>query len=309
MTWHYVSPIKYQTQRNLTLYSISDLEKLSGIKAHTIRIWEQRYSILQPKRTSTNIRFYEEQDLKTLLNIAFLKKNGYKISKIAKMSDQDFQQAITEVSGPGISQNVQLDALTLSMMEMDEVRFNDIISENIRKVGFEKTMLGVIYPFLEKMSMLWLTGSVTHAQESFITILIRQKLLTAIDNIEVNKKKSAQKFVLYLPKGENQELSLQLMHFLLKVRNFYVVYLGADMTVSDVADAVHIIKPDYVFTMITETYVGESIINYVSRMKKQFPDTHLLLSGYQVVAQNLPNSDVVTVLRSLGETIEYIDKL
>ena len=225
------------------------------------------------------------------------------------MSDQDFQKAMSEVSGTGTSQNVQLDALTLSMMEMDELRFNSIINENIRKVGFEKTMLGVIYPFLEKMSMLWLTGSVTHSQESFISNLIRQKLLTAIDKIEVNKKKTAKKFVLYLPKGENQELSLQLMHFLLKVRNFYVVYLGADMTVSDVGDAVRIMKPDYVFTMITETYVGESIINYVSRMKKQFPDTHLLLSGYQVVAQNLPNSDKVTVLRSLGETIEHIDNL
>jgi methanogenic corrinoid protein MtbC1 len=225
------------------------------------------------------------------------------------MSDQDFQQAMTKVSGTGTSQNVQLDALTLSMMEMDELRFNSIINENIKMIGFEKTMLGVIYPFLEKMSMLWLTGSVTHSQESFISNLIRQKLLTAIDKIEVNKKKSAKKFVLYLPKGENQELSLQLMHFLLKVRNFYVVYLGADMTVSDVDDAVRIMKPDYVFTMITETYVGESIINYVSRMKKQFSDTHLLLSGYQVVAQNLPNSEKVTVLRSLGETIEHIDNL
>ncbi len=293
----------------MTLYSISDLEKLSGIKAHTIRIWEQRYSILHPKRTSTNIRFYEEQDLKTLLNIAFLKKNGYKISKIAKMSDQDFQQAMTKFSSTDAPQNVQLDALTLSMMEMDEIRFNKIINENIEKVGFEKTMLGVIYPFLEKMSMLWLTGSVTHAQESFISNLIRQKLLTAIDKEEVNKKRTAKKFVLYLPKGENQELSLQLMHFLLKVRNFYVVYLGPDMTISDVGDAVRIIKPDYVFTMITETYVGESIINYVGRMKKQFLDTHLLLTGYQVVAQNLQNTDNITVLRSLADTIEHIDNL
>ena len=293
----------------MTLYSISDLEKLSGIKAHTIRIWEQRYSILHPKRTSTNIRFYEEQDLKTLLNIAFLKNNGYKISKIAKMSDQDFQQAMSEVTESGVSQNVQLDALTLSMMEMDELRFNAVINENIAKVGFEKTMLGVIYPFLEKMSMLWLTGSVTHSQESFISYLIRQKLLTAIDKLELNKKRSAKRFVLYLPKGENQELSLQLMHYLLKVRNFYVVYLGPDMTISDVGDAVRIMKPDYVFTMITETYVGESIVNYVRRMQKHFPDTHLLLTGYQVVAQNVGNEDKISVLKSLAETIEYIDKL
>lgn len=293
----------------MTLYSISDLEKLSGIKAHTIRIWEQRYSILHPKRTASNIRFYEDQDLKTLLNIAFLKKNGYKISKIAKMSDQDFNQALSKISSEGTSEHVQLDGLTLSMMEMDEVLFNSIVNENIDKVGFEKTMLGLIYPFLEKLSMLWLTGSVTHAQESFISYLIRQKLLTAIDNIEIATKRSTKKFVLYLPKGENQELSLQLMHFLLKVRNIQVVYLGPDMTISDVGDAVRLTKPDFVFTLITETYVGESISNYIARMEKQFPDTHLLLSGYQVVAQNISNKENITILQSLPETITYIDNL
>ncbi len=293
----------------MTLYSISDLEKLSGIKAHTIRIWEQRYSILHPKRTSTNIRFYEEQDLKTLLNIAFLKNNGYKISKIAKMSDQEFDRALTTISGEGTSQNIQLDALMLSMMEMDEIRFDTIIDENIEKVGFEKTMLGVIYPFLEKLSMLWMTGSVTHAQESFMSNLIRQKLLTAIDKVKISSKRSTKKFVLYLPKGENQELSIQLMHYLLKVRGIHVIYLGPDMTISDVGDAVHITKPDYIFTLITETYVGESITNYIGRMERQFPDTHLLLSGYQVVARNILNKDNITILKSLPETIDYIDSL
>ena len=290
-------------------YSISDLEKLSGIKAHTIRIWEQRYSILHPKRTATNIRFYEEHDLKTLLNIAFLKKNGYKISKIAKMSDNEFNKALLKVTDMGVLQSVGLDAITLSMMEMDEVRFDKVVNENIEKVGFEKTVLGLIYPFLEKMSMLWLTGSVSHAQESFISYLIRQKLLTAIDKLEVNQKKNAKKFVLYLPKGENQELSLQLMHYLLKVRNIYVIYLGPDMTISDVSDAVRILNPNYVFTMITETYVGESIYNYVRRMQTHFPDAHLLLSGYQVVAQDISNEDKLTVLKSLGETIQYLDEL
>ena len=159
------------------------------------------------------------------------------------------------------------------------------------------------------MSMLWLTGSVSHAQESFISYLIRQKLLTAIDKLEVNQKKNAKKFVLYLPKGENQELSLQLMHYLLKVRNIYVIYLGPDMTISDVSDAVRILNPNYVFTMITETYVGESINNYVRRMQTHFPDAHLLLSGYQVVAQDISNEDKLTVLKSLGETIQYLDEL
>lgn len=293
----------------MTLYSISDLEKLSGIKAHTIRVWEQRYDILQPNRTATNIRYYADEDLKILLNIAYLKKNGYKISKIAKMSDEDLALALAEIPSEQASPNVQLDALTISMMEMDEYKFNKILDSNINQLGFEKTMINVIYPFLEKLSMLWLTGSVAHVQESFISILIRQKLIAAINSIEVNNEATAKRFVLYLPEKETQELSLQLLHYLLKVRNFKVTYLGGDITLSDVSDAVSILKPDYIFTMITETYVGDSASSYVKQMREQFPDAHLLLSGYQVVAQNILNSEHITVLRSLPETIAHVDGL
>jgi len=293
----------------VTLYSISDLEKLSGIKAHTIRVWEQRYAILHPQRTKTNIRFYEDKDLKVLLNVVFLKKNGYKISKIAKMSDADLAQALSEVSDIDIAESVQLDALTLSMMEMDEHKFSNIIDTNIEQLGFERTMLEVIHPFLEKLSMLWLTGSVAHVQETFISNLIRQKLLSAINKEEVVNTPDAKKFVLYLPEGENQELSLQLMHFLLKARKFRVAYLGSDITLSDVSDAVSLFQPDYIFTMITETYVGDPVSSYLSQMQTQFPDAHLLLSGYQVVAQGVNNTEQITVLRSLPETLAYIDSL
>lgn len=293
----------------MTLYSISDLEKISGIKAHTIRIWEQRYSILTPKRTATNIRYYEDKDLKILLNVTFLRKNGYKISKIAKMSDQDLAQAIAEIPNEQAAPNVQLDALTLSMMEMDEVKFNKIMDANIQQLGFEKTMLGVIYPFLEKLSMLWLTGSVAHVQESFISNLIRQKLIAAINNVEVTTAKDSKTIILYLPEGERQDLSLQLLHYLLKKRNFKVCYLGGDITLADVSDAVSIIEPKYIFTMITETYVGDSVNSYVLQMRKLFPEVHLLLSGYQVVAQNVLNTQFITVLRSLDDTMRHIDQL
>jgi len=293
----------------VTLYSISDLEKLSGIKAHTIRIWEQRYSILEPKRTASNIRYYEDKDLKNLLNVVYLRKNGFKISKIAEMSDEDLAQALAEATSSGVSQNVQIETLTLAMMEMDEQKFNNIIDVTIKQLGFEKTMLGVIYPFLEKLSMLWLTGSVAHVQETFISNLIRQKLISATNEVPVTTDKKGKKIVLYLPEGERQELSLQLLHYLLKKRNFKVTYLGGDITLTDVSDAVSILKPDYIFTMITETYVGDSVNSYVLQMRMLFPEVHLLLSGYQVVAQNVLNTEYITVLRSLDETMSHINVL
>ena len=129
---------------------------LSGIKAHTIRIWEQRYNIIQPKRTPTNIRFYEDSDLRLLLNISILNKNGFKISKIALMDEEEIREEVNRLSSGNFEDTVQVDAMTISMMELDEGKFETILSSNIRAIGFERTMLEVIYPFLDKLSLLWM---------------------------------------------------------------------------------------------------------------------------------------------------------
>jgi len=157
----------------VAIYSIRDLEKLSGIKAHTIRIWEQRYSIITPQRTDTNIRYYADDDLKLLLNVALLNKNGIKISRIANMSQHEIAEKVAAISEMNFEYDTQLDALTISMIEMDEYKFDRIVSTNSQQIGFERTMLEVIYPFLEKLSVLWLTGSINPAQENFISYLIR----------------------------------------------------------------------------------------------------------------------------------------
>jgi len=134
----------------VAVYSIKDLEKLSGINAHTIRAWEHRYDIIEPKRTKTNIRYYEDEDLKFLLNIALLNKNGIKISKIADMSRSEIAEKVAAISEVNFEHGTQLDALTISMIEMDEYKFDRIITTNIQQMGFEKTMVEVIHPFLEK---------------------------------------------------------------------------------------------------------------------------------------------------------------
>jgi DNA-binding transcriptional MerR regulator len=149
----------------VAIYSIKDLEKLSGIKAHTIRVWEQRYDIINPERTPTNIRYYKDEDLKFLLNIALLNKNGIKISKIAKMSKSEIAEKVAAISEINFEYGTQLDALTISMIEMDEYKFDRIISTNIQQIGFERTMLEVIHPFLDKLGVLWLTGSINPVQE------------------------------------------------------------------------------------------------------------------------------------------------
>lgn len=291
----------------MAIYSIKDLEKLCGIKAHTIRIWEQRYGVIKPERTDTNIRYYQDNDLKLLLNIALLNRNGLRISKIAEMSEDEIAEQVAAISEVDFGHNTQLDALTISMIEMDEYKFDRIISSNIQQLGFEQTMLQVIYPFLDKLSVLWLTGSINPVQENFMSYLIRQKIIAAIDNEPFALGKNVKKFLVYLPEGETQELSLLFMHYLLKARKNKVFYLGLNVSVNDLSDACKIHQPDYIFTMITETYSKNPVQKYVDELSDTFSDCQILLSGYQVVAQNVRSTGNIKVLKSLDETIELLN--
>lgn len=292
----------------MAVYSIKDLEKLSGVKAHTIRIWEQRYGIIHPKRTNTNIRYYQDEDLKQLLNIALLNKNGIKISKIARMGKREIAEKVAAISEINFEYGTQLDALTISMIEMDEYKFDRIVSTNIDQLGFERTMLEIIYPFLDKLSVLWLTGSINPVQEHFMSYLIRQKIIAAIDKEPLVSGKGCKKFLIYLPEGEKQELSLLFMHYLLKSRKNYTVYLGQDISIADLKDACNIHRPDFIFTMITETFAKEPVQKYVDKLAATFPDSRILLSGYQIVAQQVNPPANVVILKSLEQTLAFLEE-
>ena len=293
----------------MAVYSIKDLEKLSGIKAHTIRIWEQRYQIIEPGRTQTNIRYYTDDNLKLLLNIALLNKNGIKISKIAKMDDEEILEKVAAISEINFENDVQLDALTLSMIEMDEYKFDRIISTNIQQLGFEHTMIEVIYPFLDKLGLLWLTGSINPVQENFMSYLIRQKIISAINNEPIAQGKAIPKFLIYLPEGESQELSLLFMHYLLKSRKFKVVYIGNYISLTDLKDVYQIHRPEFIYTIISETFTKPLVKDYVDNLATTFPETQILLSGYQVVSQKVQSDKNYSVLADLAETIAFLDEL
>ena len=291
----------------MAVYSIKDLEKLSGIKAHTIRIWEKRYGMFEPKRTDTNIRYYMDDDLKKLLNIALLNRYGYKISKISEMSDEEIASKVTEVSEEINEYDAQLDALTISMIEIDEIKFDRIVNQNIASIGFEQTMLDVIYPFLDKLGVLWFTGSINAAQESFMANLIRQKIYVAIDKLHLDFNEDPTTVLLYMPEGENQELSMLFIHYMLKARNFRVVNLGQNITFDDLRDAHRIIRPDYILTMINEPRHRGTIQDYVSRISDFFNETKVIFSGYQVIQQNVQSARNYVILKSLDEVLQYME--
>lgn len=292
---------------SLAIYSISDLAKLSGIKAHTIRAWEQRYGILEPKRTSTNIRYYEDADLKNLLNVALLNKNGIKISKIAKMSEEQLAEKISIYSSVHYEHDTQLDALTLSMIELDEFKFSHILKANIEQIGFESTMLEVIYPFLDKLGALWLTGSINAVQESFVSNIIRSKLISAINDLDVPADRNQPGYLLFLPDGEQQELSLLFMQYLLRVRGKRALYLGQDISLTDLKDAEPIFNPSFLFTIVSETFVAQPVQQYIRQILELLPNSTLMVTGYQVAVQHIAAHDRLICLRSLAETLSAIE--
>lgn len=289
-------------------YSIKDLEHLSGIKAHTLRIWEQRYNLIDPKRTDTNIRYYDQDDLKLVLNVSLLKENGHKISKIANMSREEMSEAVLTVTDKTTSHADQIYALTLSMIDLDEQRFEKIISSNTLKHGFERTMLNIIYPFLSKIGIMWMTDSINPAQEHFISHLIRQKLIVAIDGQYPSVDVNAKKYMMFLPEKELHELSLLFANFLVRARDSKSIYLGQDMPFHDLHVAHQLYKPDYLLTIITSRDSNISPQDYVNMLSEEFPETTILVSGGQIIGQDLDLNDNIVQIANPNHLISFIEE-
>lgn len=293
----------------MAIYSIRDLEKLTGIKAHTIRIWEQRYRLIAPARTDTNIRYYTDENLRSLFNIALLNRHGHKISKLAKMQPEEIALRVAEIAENNSSQNTQIDALTLAMIDLDEQTFDRIFSTYSWEHGFERTMLELIYPFLDKLNVLWLTNSVSPAHEKFIGNLIRRKLMCAIDKEVIDPTRDSETFILYLPEGETQELTLLFLHYLLRNRHQKVVYLGSNTSISDLRDASQPLRPGYVLTILQEPLPRQSIQTYIDQAASAAQGGQLLLTGAQLFVNHVQLPPNATVLNGLPDTLQFLDNL
>lgn len=292
----------------MVVYSISDLEKLSGVKAHTIRIWEKRYDIITPRRTSTNVRYYLDEDLRRVINIAFLNKHGVKISKIASMSDQMIAQKVGEIADIDESFQGTLDTLTLSLIELDESKFRKLLDKNIADKGFERTMLDMIYPLLDKLSIMWITGSIKTVHERFVTHMIKRKCVGEIEKFFPTRREI---FLIFLPEGEVNDLSLLFLHFLLAKRGFRVIHAGSDMDLTAVAEVLDIVQPHFVYTIINNVMLEQNyFIDFAKQLGEIFNEAKVLISGVpneNVDLELLPKN--VSLLRSSEDTIEFLDRL
>lgn len=293
----------------MAIYSIRDLEKLTGIKTHTIRIWEQRYSLIQPARTNTNIRYYTDENLRDLFNIALLNRHGYRISTIATMSSEDIAARVAEITDNTLSANAQIDALTLAMIKLDETAFEQIFSSYEWEHGFERTVLELVYPFLDKLNVLWLTNSISPAHEKFITHLFRRKLLGAIEKESGKSVRDAATFLLYLPESESQELTLIYIHYILRKRRQKVVFLGPGINLNDLSDACGAVHPHYVMTLLHEPLSRISVQKYLDLACRTIGNATFLVSGAQLFVNRIETPQNAVVLNGLPDLLKFLQDL
>jgi DNA-binding transcriptional MerR regulator len=260
----------------MAVYSIKELEKLSGIKAHTIRIWEKRYALIEPHRTNTNIRYYTDSELKKILNVAVLNRHGIKISSIARLSDLELREEILRVSTTSYSNDTLIDSMVLSMIDLDEYKLEAMIDKSINKIGFKSTVTDVLYPFLQKVGILWQSGDVYPAQEHFVSFLIRQKIIGATDRISSTFNQNGKKFLLLLPEGEWHEISLLFSQYLIREANHEVIYLGQSVPYSDVLAIGASKRFDFILISSTNSQTGFDLGLYLEDLGVAFPDKKIL---------------------------------
>jgi MerR family transcriptional regulator, light-induced transcriptional regulator len=292
----------------MTKFTIKDLENLSGIKAHTIRIWEQRYSFLKPSRTDTNIRYYSNDDLKTILNISILNKYGYKISHINNMSVNDVQARVAELNLAGAQQERIVNELIQVMVDLDIAGFEKIIDKQIAANGIEKVILRIIFPFFERIGILWQTGHINPAQEHLTTNIIRQKLIVGIDQAKpvLRLKRS---FLLFLPEREHHELGLLLVYYLLKKRGAEVFYIGANVPLKDAQFVNDTKKPDFIYIHLTSTSPGFNFEKFLKQTSEKISKPKIIISGFPTHGYKKVLPKNVEFKHSLVELIEFISSL
>jgi MerR family transcriptional regulator, light-induced transcriptional regulator len=290
-------------------FTIKDLENLSGIKAHTIRIWEQRYSFLKPQRTATNIRYYSNLELKMLLNISLLNKYGFKISHINRMSNDELREKTLTLTSAEAQQERIINELIQHTVDMDADNFEQVLDQYIQMRGIEKTITSIIFPFLERIGILWLTDHINPAQEHVISNIIRQKLIVGIDSaVPLITMKT--KMLLFLPENEHHELGLLVLQYMLKSRGVKVIYLGASVPVKDLDYVVELKKPDYIYTHLTTVIKEFNFDKFINNLKIRFPHQQIIISG--LMAQTFEKKQIPSnfrFLKSFSEVSSFISSL
>lgn len=292
----------------MNIFTIKDLENLSGIKAHTIRIWEQRYQFLKPSRTDTNIRYYSNDELKKILNIALLNKYGFKISHIGKMNEGEVRERILSLTQVQAQHERIVNELIQCMVDLDMDKLETILDNYIQARGIERAITQIIFPFMEKIGILWITNHINPAQEHLVTNIVRQKLIVGIEGVATSLRVN-KTVLLFLPEGEYHEIGLLFMYYLLKSRGVGTIYLGANVPLNDVEYVVNLKKPDYLYIHLTAGGHNFNFNKFIDNMNKKFSQSKTMISGQLThnYEQKIPPH--ITIKKTFAEVMEFVSGL
>lgn len=280
-------------------FSIRDIENLSGIKAHTLRIWEQRYHLIMPARKESRHRLYSNEDLRRILRISYLYHRGFKISKIAGMASEEIDRLSLENSGEAPFE-LFINQFVESALDLDQERFDQVFRGLFQHLGFEKAMIHVVYPYLEKVGRLWMTGNLLPAQEHFSSQLIRKHILLDTERIRTTPQPGSVPIVIFTPTGEFHEIPLLLIANFLRKNGFRVIYLGTNVDLQTLGDYVDVAGPCILFFHLLTNFTDLTPDEYLSALHARFPGKPIYASGPLSSKINQP-VDGLRILHSIHE--------
>ena len=292
------------------VFSIKDLENISGIKAHTIRIWEKRYNILEPMRTDTNIRLYNLENVQKLLNITLLHNHGYKISKISKFSEDKIPQIVNDIISDKSVKHHAISAFKMAMINFDQTLFFTTYNNLLSEKSFREIFFEVIIPLMNEIGLLWQTDTITPAQEHFISYLIKQKLLINTEKLQIIEPTKEDKvFILFLPMNEIHELGLMYLNYEILNKGYKTIYLGESVPIDSLIDLKnHFDNITFVSYMTVEPN-KEEVTNYVNDITTKALDetSNLWLIGRMVQYVEKKNlSNQVSIFQSIEELVHTL---
>ncbi len=288
----------------MTLYSIKDLEYLSGIKAHTIRIWEKRYHLLDPNRTDTNIRSYSDDDVRRILNVAMLIKNGYKISNVAAFDEAKLQSEVIRLNRNLSDPEKNIDQLLFHTVNIDTFGFEHLLEKIISELGFSKTILQVIFPFFERIGILWQAGSIFAAHEHFVSNLVRNRLIRETGKFESSE--NAKSILFFLRENEYHELGLLYSNYLASNAGLHCVYLGQNLPFDDLANLLNNSEFDFVCTSFISAIEKPEMEQYLANLSLVFNKNKILVAGRQLAIHKPKLPSNVVVVKSSNEFLKKI---
>lgn len=300
-----------QMDRVKNSFSIKNLEHLSGIKAHTIRIWEKRYSLFEPERTDTNIRMYDLENLQKLLNVTLLYNNGYKISKIAKLTQQEITENIHNLTINKNADDWSIGLFKLAMINFDQRLFTKTFNELLEQFSFREVFKNVFVPLMNELGVLWQTNSISPSHEHFITSLIKQKIHAICEELQAQEiKRTDKRFVLFLPDNEIHELGLLYLQYEVLNNGFQCVFLGQSVPIESLNNLVDIGEPITFISYFTIEPTPEKIDAYLSSFSSEIIEnieSDFWILGYQVqfIKEELPEK--ISVFNSIEEVIDKLD--